>query len=185
MQRTGIVPSSPTTACEVPNASWIDGISGPTPTICGRSVSAARNSATSVAVGRCVKRAGSARPRRRRSLRLFPQPVAHQPGGYLDVLARLAAGDARVPRADRVEQLDVALGGLLRVHVGAVERDRDAALDAERLPALLQHRVARRLDDQPVKCDVVVREGIRVVLADGFAHRLELDLEGRHVALEL
>ena len=31
MQSTGIVPSSPTTACEVPNASWIDGISGPTP----------------------------------------------------------------------------------------------------------------------------------------------------------
>ena len=50
----GIVPSRPTTACDVPNASWIDGISGPTPTICGRSVSAARKSATSVAVGRLV-----------------------------------------------------------------------------------------------------------------------------------
>ena len=33
MQRTGIVLSSPTTACDVPKASWIIGISGPIPTI--------------------------------------------------------------------------------------------------------------------------------------------------------
>ena len=36
MQRTGIVPRRPTTACDVPSASWMDGIRGPTPTICGR-----------------------------------------------------------------------------------------------------------------------------------------------------
>ena len=39
MQRTGIVPSSPATACEMSRSSWIAGISGPTPTIWGRSAS--------------------------------------------------------------------------------------------------------------------------------------------------
>ena len=45
MQRTGIVPSRPATACEVSRSSWIAGISGPMPTSCGRSASAARKSA--------------------------------------------------------------------------------------------------------------------------------------------
>ena len=52
MHSTGIVPSNPITACDVPRSSWIDGISGPIPTIWGRSASAARNSARSVAVER-------------------------------------------------------------------------------------------------------------------------------------
>ena len=47
MQSTGIVPSSPATACETPRSCWIEGSSGPTPTSCGRSASAARNRATS------------------------------------------------------------------------------------------------------------------------------------------
>ena len=46
MQRTGIVPSNPATACETPRSLSIDGRSGPTPTSCGRRVRAARNSAT-------------------------------------------------------------------------------------------------------------------------------------------
>src|SRR5690349_13677958 len=63
MHSTGIVPSSPTTACDVPNPSWIFGIRGPTPTICGRSVRAAKKSATSVQAGRRLtrtRRAGAA-----------------------------------------------------------------------------------------------------------------------------
>jgi tetratricopeptide (TPR) repeat protein len=40
-------------ACEVRRSSWSSGIKGPTPTICGRSASAARNNASSVAVARC------------------------------------------------------------------------------------------------------------------------------------
>ena len=76
IQRTGIVPSSPTTACEVPNASWIEGINGPTPTIWGRNVSAARNNATSVAVGRLVT--SSERNQRRAQIgRRRPQHDGH------------------------------------------------------------------------------------------------------------
>ena len=245
MQSTGIVPSSPTTACEVPKASWIDGIRGPTPTICGRSVSAARKSATRVAAGRCVtrtsrageaeaspltlraasgsgaparpgvgaplrrrtagsagsRRAPPARPRRRSARRgrsgsrrrgpggrrtggsrapparagpacrrrsatasaspsfatqvtarttvmgRRPQMAPHQLRGDLDVLAGFAGRRRGVSVADRVDQLHVALGRLRRLHVDAVERDRDPALDPERRPALLEHRVAGRLDD--------------------------------------
>ena len=57
MQSTGIVPSSPATACETPRSVWIAGSSGPMPTSCGRSVSAARNSATrsGVRLKRCYK----------------------------------------------------------------------------------------------------------------------------------
>ena len=50
---------------------------------------------------------------------------------------------------------------------------------------LLENRVARSLDDQPVEGDVVLRERIRVVAPHGLAHRLELDLERRYVAREL
>src|SRR3954469_2500461 len=46
MQSTGIVPSRPATAWLTPRSSWIAGSNGPTPTSCGRSVRAARNSAT-------------------------------------------------------------------------------------------------------------------------------------------
>ena len=42
-----------------------------------------------------------------------------------------------------------------------------------------------RLDDQPVERDVVLGERVRVVRAHRLAHRLELDLERGHVALEL
>ena len=52
MQRTGIVPSSPATACVVARLSWIDGSSGPTPTICGRSVSATKKSPARIGAGR-------------------------------------------------------------------------------------------------------------------------------------
>jgi hypothetical protein len=47
MQTTGIVPRRPTTAWEVWRLSLIWGRSGPTATICGRSVSAPRKSAAS------------------------------------------------------------------------------------------------------------------------------------------
>lgn len=47
MHNTGIVPSRPATACETSRSSWIEGISGPTPTICGRSASPARKSPAS------------------------------------------------------------------------------------------------------------------------------------------
>ena len=74
----------------------------------------------------------------------------------------------RVPRADGIDQLDVPLGGLRGIHVGAVQRDRDPALDAERLPALLEHRVPRCLDDQPMEGDVVLDERLRVVPLTAF-----------------
>ena len=45
MHSTGIVPSRPATACDMSRSSWIDGMSGPMPTSCGRSASAARKSA--------------------------------------------------------------------------------------------------------------------------------------------
>jgi len=53
MHSTGIVPSSPATACETPRSSWISGSSGPAPTSCGRSASAATNSAASSVSARC------------------------------------------------------------------------------------------------------------------------------------
>ncbi len=45
----GSFPSSPTRACDASRSSWISSINGPTPTICGRSASAARNSPESAA----------------------------------------------------------------------------------------------------------------------------------------
>ena len=51
MQRTGIVASSPMRACVVSRSSWISGRSGPTPTICGRSVSATKKSPASIEAG--------------------------------------------------------------------------------------------------------------------------------------
>ena len=47
MHSTGIVPSSPATACETPRSAWMSGSSGPAPTSWGRSASAATNSAAS------------------------------------------------------------------------------------------------------------------------------------------
>ena len=270
MQRTGIVPRRPTTACDVPSASWMDGIRGPTPTICGRKVRAARNSATSVAAGTMLhvneRNQRGALPRLEQRERLpehellevwarrvrverrivgvaleddepvgivgidmdvvleapglgagerchAPQQTgdrvalalsgdpgdgednrhrpevlqtsADEPGRDLDVLAGLAPRGARALRADRVEQLHVPLRGLLRIHVGAVQRDRDPALDPERLPALLEHRVPRRLDDEAVEGDVVLDEGMRVAAPHRVAHRLELDLERGDVTLEV
>ena len=67
--------------------------------------------------------------------------------------SRPAAGG--LPRADRLEDRDVLLGGVTRLDVGAVERDGDPPLDAERLPALLEHRVPGRLDHLAVERDVV------------------------------
>ena len=52
MQRTGIVPSKPATACVVCRLSCIVGSSGPMPTICGRSVIATKNSPASIHAGR-------------------------------------------------------------------------------------------------------------------------------------
>ena len=101
------------------------------------------------------------------------------------MLAGLTGGRARVLRPDRVDQLHVALGGLRRLHIGAVERDRDPALDAERLPALLEDRVAGGLDNQPVEGDVVLRERVGVAAPGRIAHGLELDLERRDIATEL
>ena len=49
MQSTGIVVSSPATACETPRSSSMSGTSGPTPTSCGRRASAARKSAARTA----------------------------------------------------------------------------------------------------------------------------------------
>ena len=46
IQSTGIVPSSPATAWVTSRSSWTAGSSGPIPTSCGRSASAARKSAT-------------------------------------------------------------------------------------------------------------------------------------------
>ena len=83
--------SSPTTACDVPNASWIDGISGPIPTICGRSVSAARKSATSVAVGRA--RHVSERDQRR-TLASDPRQQLRDTISWKCGLARCAANAA-------------------------------------------------------------------------------------------
>ena len=76
------------------------------------------------------------------------------------------------------------LGGLVRLDVRAVERDRDTTLDAERLPALLEHRVAGRLDHQPVEGDVVADEGVHVSSPGCGTHLLELLFEERHVAVE-
>ena len=70
MQSTGIVPSRPTTACGASRSSSIAGKSGPTPTICGRSVRAARESASSArprAVTRSCRSYRRARRRRRES----------------------------------------------------------------------------------------------------------------------
>jgi hypothetical protein len=50
MQSTGIVPSRPAIAWLVCSARWMLGISGPAPTIWGRSESAARKSAISAPV---------------------------------------------------------------------------------------------------------------------------------------
>src|SRR5262249_44754358 len=54
MQRTGIVVSSPATAWETPRSCWISGISGPTPTIGGRSARPARNRPASRPSRRCT-----------------------------------------------------------------------------------------------------------------------------------
>ena len=45
MQSTGIVPTSPATACETPKSSWMSGMSGPAPTSWGRRATAASSSA--------------------------------------------------------------------------------------------------------------------------------------------
>src|SRR5581483_5223531 len=59
MQRTGIVPSRPATACGTSRSSWISGISGPTPTIGGRRARPARNRpARKATPGRLTPRSG-------------------------------------------------------------------------------------------------------------------------------
>ena len=152
MQSTGIVPS-PASACEASRSSWISSINGPTPTICGRSASAARNSPESATTD---EREVSGRAL---------GPVTGDPGERLDVLARRTACRARLAGADRLENRDVQLGRLGGLHVCAVQRDRDAPFDAECLPALLEDRVARGLDHQPVEGDVVLGQSVDVAAA--------------------
>ena len=173
MQSTGIVPSRPASACEASRSSWISSISGPTPTICGRSASAARNSPASATTDERGVSGPRSLPGPGRSGRTPRRASApHRPA------ARRLAG------ADRLEDRDVQLGRLGRLDVRAVQRDRDAPLDAERLPALLEDDVAGGLDHQPVEGDVVLGERVDVATARRGAHRLDLALEHRHVAVE-
>src|SRR6185295_14146862 len=53
------------------------------------------------------------------------------------------------------------------------------------LPALLQDRIARSLDDETVKRDVVAHERGDIAATSGLPHRLDLRLECAHVAREL
>src|SRR4051794_16890342 len=72
MQSTGIVPRRPATACVTSRSCLIDGSSGPIPTSCGRSVSAARKSAARSGPRRILPSEGLAEGALAR-LQQFPQ----------------------------------------------------------------------------------------------------------------
>ena len=145
MQSTGIVPRRPTTAWDVPNASWIEGISGPTPTIWGRSVSAARKSATRVAVGRLVtfRRAERARVRCREASRgrAAPSTSSWKCGARGVRIERCLVG---VPLEDEEAAL------VVRVAVRVVlEAAGLGARERHQPPQQLRHRVALALVRHP------------------------------------
>src|SRR5262249_58786027 len=122
------VPSRPMTACETARSCWIDGKSGPAPTIWGRNVSPARNSAT---------RTPREEPFTRLSASLAP-PAADDLLGAADVRARLCSGACPVARSHRLHDCDVEIDELHRLEVRPVDAERGGHLDPEREPRLQQ-----------------------------------------------